>query len=766
MLPSPIRTPTSPRYAYDDFGRVVSQTSPVTGTTTYVYDAGGNLTSMTDANGATATRAYDALGRVTAANFVRPPRDPETPATWSYDDAGAIPFGRGRLASMTDQSGAAAYRYERRGLLASELKTIGSQTFTTTFQYDALGDRTAVRYPSGRTVTWSFDRAGRPLSAAAGAATLVSSSSYLPFGPATEVVFGNGTIRQTTYDNRYRIQTNLLSRSGEPVASYQYHLDSAGNVTGIDDLIDPLFSRSFAYDDLHRLTAANSEGLWGNGSYTYDAMGNILTQALAGRAANFFYDGTTPRLLSAGGREVIYDAAGNEQRVGSDGMSYTASNRLARWNDISYTYDARGVRTITSRPVRVVSLSITPSTVAGGAAAQAVITLSSPAPEAGAVVALASSQPAAAVPANVIVSAGQTMATFTVNTIAVSGAVNAVITATFNGSSASGALTVAGSRIDQVQTTPQSVVGGMEASGNIALAAPAPEEGLSIALRSSDPAVIVPSEMTIRGGATAASFVISTTPVARTTTATISVLLDEERHDAALTVMPPSIATLAFASRRVRGGSSDVGTITLNGTAPEGGIGIAVSSDSRLLAVPANVIVAAGERSVAFSAETTPVESEVTASVLAAIGERAVTAEVVIEPPVLTGFSVTPAAVVGGGPVTAAPVLDGPAAATGAAVALSSSDPSLVAVPSGITVPPGTTTASAQLPTSAVGTTTPVVVSASRQGITRSTTVTLEPPPVTIASLSIVPSSVVGTNDAQGTITLTGRRRPMVFRSS
>jgi len=743
-------------YAYDDFGRVASQNSPVTGMTTYTYDAAGSLTSTTDANGATTTRTYDALGRVTSSSPVRPPRDPEPPTTWSYDDTGSAPFGRGRLTSMTEPSGATVYRYDRRGLLASELKTIATQTFTTSLQYDAAGNRSLMRYPSGRTVTWTFDLAGRPITAATGSTTLVASASYLPFGPATAIVFGNGTTRQTSYDMRYRLQANVLSHSGSAVASYQYHYDNAGNITGIDDQIDPSFTRSFGYDDLNRLTAANTgEALWGAGSYAYDAMGNVLTLSLR-RAASFFYAGTTPRLSSADGRDVVYDAAGNEQRVGTDGMAYTALNQLARWNDISYTYDGRGVRTITSWPVRIVGVSIAPSTVTGGASAQGTVTLSSPAPAAGAVVVLTSSDAAASVPASVTVAGGQTAATFAVSTVSITGAVNAVITATFNGSSASGTLTIAGSRIDSVQTTPQSVVGGTEATGNITLASPAPEEGISIALRSSDPAVSVPSEMSIRGGATGASFPISTTPVARATTATISVLLDEERHDAILTVVPPSIATLDFASRRVRGGSSVAGTIVLNGIAAEGGITVTLASGSRLLSVPSNAVVAAGERAATFTVQTTPVESDAVGSISATTSERSVTTDITIEPPVLTDFRVAPATVVGGDAVKATPVIDGPAAASGAAVTLSSSDPSLVAAPSAMTIPPGATSESVQLPTNAVGSATPVVISASRQGVTRSTTVTLEPPPITLQSLTIAPTSVVGTNDVQATVTLTG----------
>ncbi|MEA2416278.1 MAG: hypothetical protein QOI58_2935 [Thermoanaerobaculia bacterium] len=50
-------------YVYDDFGRMIRQTSAVTGVTTYAYDAAGNLSTVTDANNATTARTYDALNR-------------------------------------------------------------------------------------------------------------------------------------------------------------------------------------------------------------------------------------------------------------------------------------------------------------------------------------------------------------------------------------------------------------------------------------------------------------------------------------------------------------------------------------------------------------------------------------------------------------------------------------------------------------------------------------------------------------------------------
>ena len=73
-------------------------------------------------------------------------------------------------------------------------------------------------------------------------------------------------------------------------------------------------------------------------------------------------------------------------------------------------------------------------------------------------------------------------------------------------------------------------------------------------------------------------------------------MLDAERHGATLTVVPPSIASIAFDSRSVRGGSSATATLTLNGAASERGITILMESDLRLLDVPGSVAVEGGQR--------------------------------------------------------------------------------------------------------------------------------------------------------------------------
>jgi len=332
-------------YTFDDFGQLLRQVSPVTGTTTYVYDAGGDLTSMTDANGATTTRTYDAVGRLTEAESARSGADTET-VTYEYDgDACGGGYGVGRLTTMNDPVGESAYCYDRRGLL---LTTIDGNGSSVGYRYDLDGNRNHIYYPSTLDVTYTYDFAGRPSSVTASGTPVVTAASYLPFGPATQLAFGNGATKTTTYTSRYLPSDNQLVGPNGTIAHYTYATSDAGDITQIHDATSAAYNRDFAYDDLHRLvTATGGASLWGTGSYTYDAMGNMQTLTLGTRSLTFSYSGTTPKLQSVSGTApatVTYDSAGNETSSGS----YSARNLLQSVGSLSsgttYQYDGRGVR--------------------------------------------------------------------------------------------------------------------------------------------------------------------------------------------------------------------------------------------------------------------------------------------------------------------------------------------------------------------------------------------------------------------------------------
>ena len=346
------------RYAHDDFARVISEESPVSGTTTFSYDPAGNLLSRIDGRGVTTTFTYDAAGRTLTAT------SNGEAVVYTYDDGAPHHYGKGRLASMTDPSGSTTYAYERRGLLRSESKTILGDAYVTAYEYDQNGNRSAILYPSGRRAAYTFDFADRPLSLTGtlggSSRTYVSDARYLPFGPEAARQYGASISHNAAYDTRYRLTAFDVRSGAATLADHRYGYDAAGNVITIADALDPRYSRSFAYDDLDRLTRADSgAALWGAATYDYDPLGNRLAHALGSRVSAYTYRGTTSQLQSVtetgrGTRNVDYDAAGNERQAGNTTFTYSARNLLAEADGVRYLYDGRGVR------VAQVGLSVGP----------------------------------------------------------------------------------------------------------------------------------------------------------------------------------------------------------------------------------------------------------------------------------------------------------------------------------------------------------------------------------------------------------------------
>jgi RHS repeat-associated protein len=603
-------------YIYDDFGQMLSQSSPVTGVTTYTYDVAGQLTGVTDANGATTTRTYDVLGRVLTSHAVRSGTVEET--SWTYD-AGS--FGLGRLSTMTDPSGSTSYAYDRRGLLRGETKTVGSAVYATALLYDRDGNRTRMTYPTGRVVDTTHDYAGRPLSVTAGTQPIVTAASYLPFGPLASLSFGNGTTRSTTYDSRYRPLTNVLTGPSGAIASYEYGYDAAGNVTRLDDAVDPAYDRTFAYDDLHRLTRADSgSGLWGSGTYAYDAMGNLTAMALGAQTRSFTYVGTTPKLASVaenGTRAVAYDAAGNEIAAGADSSSYSPRNHLATAGDESYVYDGRGLRTVTEDSGPVLALVVvTPSVIFGGESAEGVVTLTAPAGAGGVLVRLVPS-PLVQTPSSVVVPEGASSAMFAVAAPPVAAHSPATVTAIRKLTMRATLEVLSSCALDRVTLDAASVTGGTSVAATVFLRDPA-SANTTVLLAGSDPAVTAPPSVVVPQGASRAGFTIQTAAVASSVGATVTATLCGTVTSPQLTVLPAVVAALSLDPATVIAGNSATAALSLSGAAPQGGLSVATASSDPLVAtVPPTVTVPDGTAATTFAVGT-PIRDATATAVVSA----------------------------------------------------------------------------------------------------------------------------------------------------
>jgi len=320
-------------YKYDDKGRVYQVISPDTGTTTYSYDPTGNLISKTDAKGVTISYHYDALNRLTTIDF---PIDVDI--VYSYD---TCVNGKGRLCSMTDASGTTVYEYTPKGQVKKETKTIDSNQYVTQYTYDQNGNLKTMTYPSGKVITYNYTN-DRAVSVLNGAANLATNISYKPFGGMSSITYGNGLVGNIGYDNQYR--TSSITVGTVMNLGYSGY-DNNGNITAITNNLDTSKSKSFIYDNLDRLATANSTGIWGTLGWTYDGVGNRLTE----NSNSYTYTANTNKLSSANGLSYGFDNDGNTTAEGARTYTYNQNQRLIRVVDAGvtkgeYTYNGNGQR--------------------------------------------------------------------------------------------------------------------------------------------------------------------------------------------------------------------------------------------------------------------------------------------------------------------------------------------------------------------------------------------------------------------------------------
>ncbi len=332
-------------YAYDDMGRVVSTTSPDTGIASYVYDPVGNPLRKTDAKGIKVQYTYDTLNRLTGVHFPDPTQD----ITYTYD---AGTYGKGRRTGMSDPSGNTTFSYDGRGRLVQKTSTIFDHSYTISYSHTPGNRISSVTYPGQRRITYIHDDTGKIegvyTTCEETTTDLIKNIGYLPFGPATSLIIGNGSTAKSVFDERYRM--TIANPNAETERIYGY--DANGNITSIDVTSQPWKNQNFSYDTLNRLVEA--AGIYGTISYAYDKVGNRLARSINDRTETYTYASDSNRLLSIDGPDPLsltYDGNGNVIGAGDKTFIYNQNNRLIRMDrsdriETVYTYNGFGQRVI------------------------------------------------------------------------------------------------------------------------------------------------------------------------------------------------------------------------------------------------------------------------------------------------------------------------------------------------------------------------------------------------------------------------------------
>ncbi|WP_374657411.1 RHS repeat domain-containing protein [Phenylobacterium sp.] len=197
--------------------------------------------------------------------------------TFGYDATGAGNKGRGRLTSVTEESGSSNFAYDEHGRITVDAKVIKGQSYSVAYAYDANGKIIQMTLPSGRLVTFTraIDGLATAVSTKAPAGTVQSianSVTYLPFGPVKQLAYGNGLTLTRTYDRNYWLTGTKVSATGVIPLDLTFQRNENGQLTNVIDNAATGRGAVFGYYDSGRLQYG--VGPWGNHSYAYDAAGN------------------------------------------------------------------------------------------------------------------------------------------------------------------------------------------------------------------------------------------------------------------------------------------------------------------------------------------------------------------------------------------------------------------------------------------------------------------------------------------------------------
>lgn len=359
-------------YSYNGFGDVIAEASPDRGTTTYTYDARGLLVSKTNALGTTINYVYDNGGRLKTVDY---PTGTLADIDFIYDvdrTSSTYRQNRGMLGAIQRPGESIDFKYDLSlGRHPNYVKYLypGNRQYKLNYTYDAAGNVLTITYPNSNTVVkFAYDDDNRVTQVAvrlAGASSdvvLADQISYLPNGPMTSLHFGDGSVETKTYDNSYGLVGLTDINGATTLRALGYGYSAQGNLTSITDSLAPANNQAFGYSPREFLATAS--GPFGNLAYTYDGVGNRLTQSIGSSAESYSYPGSSNRLASitsasAPARTLTYNAAGNvtTDKRGSDTYTYVydAEDRIRqiKLNGViqaNYNYNFRGQQIIRTFP--------------------------------------------------------------------------------------------------------------------------------------------------------------------------------------------------------------------------------------------------------------------------------------------------------------------------------------------------------------------------------------------------------------------------------
>ncbi|QIL80982.1 RHS repeat protein [Diaphorobacter sp. HDW4A] len=353
-------------YSRDIFGNATQELTPDAGTTNSLFDIRGLATSTTDATGRTIGIEHDALGRTTKLSY-----NDNTTSLLKYDLTGttynttdAPNASIGSLSEVQDPGVTTQYQRDALSRIVRKTQTLtGGETRSTSYTYvpagqGGAGSLQSITYPSGKTLTYSYDSTGLITGLTWNGAPLVSALQWSPLGVPT--VWTWPGIKMSPTDPSSLFENRQYNTAGQLIHSGLLDLtwDAAGRVTAIaqshmipgsgsDPAQRGMVSSSFNYNATGNLTAS-AHALMVTPAVTLPA-GVTLPDVVGYTSLGYSYDANGNRTSGAFAKNI---GGNSPTMISRTYVSTAGTNRLASVTSTSsaggtipaktYEYDASG----------------------------------------------------------------------------------------------------------------------------------------------------------------------------------------------------------------------------------------------------------------------------------------------------------------------------------------------------------------------------------------------------------------------------------------
>ena len=332
----------------------------------YDYKNGsGRLKQITYANGDAMKATYNSVGQMVAEKWYNAANTLTAHYKYVYDGQGNIVRSLDILAGIeynyTYENGRIVRAAESSIILSGEIVTAKDLVSSILYSYDSEGKLTKKRIipvdGAEQVVYYETNEDNTVVKFSAGGRTVTSHSKTDSFGRKVfdELQLGTGFVsRQFHYHSgdvtdehvaneklKSSATTQLVSQivlSGGRTISYEY--DAEEHITKVTDSVDGI--TEYTYDALGQLLTEKKNGTVVN-SMEYDNYGNILSKN--GTVYTYGTSAWKDLLTGFGDQSISYDAQGNPTSYLGHTLTWEKGRQLKSFDNNTYTYNANGIRT-------------------------------------------------------------------------------------------------------------------------------------------------------------------------------------------------------------------------------------------------------------------------------------------------------------------------------------------------------------------------------------------------------------------------------------